>query len=203
MLWQASVAAVLVALVVAPLVPVTDLLRRNPGSGDGVGSSTGFELTTVNPFVRLRRDLVEKTHTPMVYADTTRTRDGLPPHHRPRPVPRRRVAALAPRPAERQHRRRSLPQPPGLAGGVAGTTDDWKLRLAPEFGTTWLPLPYPILDLQVQGRWRFDSRTLDVAYVGGSLPDELSYRGDVVHPQHHGEPPQLDHAGRRRAYGAR
>ncbi len=181
-LWQASVAAVLVALVVAPLVPVTDLLRRNLGSGDGVGNSTGFELTTVNPFVRLRRDLVEKTHTPMVYAETSARETG---YLRTTVLDQFRDDEWRPSsrdlPSDNTADGR-FPSPPGLAGGLAGTTDDWKLRLAPEFGTTWLPLPYPILDLQVQGRWRFDSRTLDVAYVGGSLPDELSYRATSFTP---------------------
>jgi transglutaminase-like putative cysteine protease len=181
-LWQASVTAVLVALVLAPLVPVTDLLRRNAGSGDGVGSSGGFELTTVNPFVRLRRDLVEKTHTPMVYAETSARDTG---YLRTTVLDQFRDDEWRPSPRDLPSDNTAdgrFPSPPGLAGGVAGTTDDWKLRLAPEFGTTWLPLPYPILDLQVKGRWRYDSRTLDVAYVGGSLPDVLSYRATSFTP---------------------
>lgn len=174
-LWQASVAAVLIALVVAPLVPVTDLLRRHPGTGNGVGNSSGFELTTVNPFVRLRRDLVEKTHTPMVYAETSARETG---YLRTTVLDQFRDDEWRPSPRNLPSENTAdgrFPSPPGLAGGVAGTRDDWKLRLAPNFGTTWLPLPYPLLDVRVKGRWRYDSRTLDVAYVGGTLPDELSY----------------------------
>ena len=60
-----------------------------------------------------------------------------------------------------------FPNPPGLGPGIGGTTNDWKLQFAPDFGTTWLPLPYPVRSLSVKGSWRYDSRTLDVAYVGG------------------------------------
>ncbi len=75
-----------------------------------------------------------------------------------------------------------FPTPPGLAGGVNVRTEDWKLQLAPNFGTTWLPLPYPLADLNVEGNWRYDDRTLDVAYVGGSLPPEMSYEATSLTP---------------------
>ena len=95
--------AVVVALVTAPFVPVTDLLNAH---GAGVGNSTGgggqFQLTTVNPFIRLRRDLVAQTHTPLVYARTAGQRHRLRADHRPRPVLRRRVAALPAQPAQRR-----------------------------------------------------------------------------------------------------
>ena len=110
-LWQAAVAAIVVALVVTPFIPVTDLLRPDSGEGTGAGNGNRFELTTINPFVRLRRDLVERTHTPMVYRRHQRPGDRLPAHHRPRPVPQRRVATLAARPPPREQRRRTLPDP--------------------------------------------------------------------------------------------
>ena len=44
-----------------------------------------------------------------------------------------------------------------------------------------------------QGNWRYDSRTLDVAYVGGSLAPGAELRGHVAHPRHHRQ------AARRRA----
>ncbi len=183
-LWQASVVAVIVALVVAPLVPVTDLLRRNPGpdSGAGTGNGGSYELTAVNPFIRLRRDLVERTHTPMVYAETDSRDTG---YLRTTVLDQFRSDEWRPSPRELPPKNRAdgrFPTPPGLAGGVTVRTADWKLRLAPNFATTWLPLPYPLSRLSVKGNWRYDERTLDVAYVGGAIPAELSYRATSLTP---------------------
>ncbi len=181
-LWQASVAAVLVALVLAPLIPVTDLLKRDQGEGIGPGSGGGYQLTTVNPFIRLRRDLVEKTHTPMVYAETEARDTGY-----------LRTTVLDQfRGDEWRPSARNLPSdntadglfptPPGLGPGVGVKLIDWNLQLAAGFGTTWLPLPYPLQELKIKGNWRFDSRTLDVAYVGGSSPSQLSYEATALTP---------------------
>jgi transglutaminase-like putative cysteine protease len=175
-LWQVSVLAVLVSLLAAPIVPVTDLLDRNLGdSGSNAGSGGRFQLTTVNPFIRLRRDLVEKTHTPLVYAETeARSTSYL------RTTVLDEFTSGAWRPSPRNLPSDNdadgvFPSPPGLAPGIGGEEDEWSLQLAPNFGTTWLPLPYPIRELNVSGNWRYDARTLDVAYVGGRSPSEISY----------------------------
>ena len=68
-----------------------------------------------------------------------------------------------------------FPGAPGLAVAVGGAEDKWSLQLAPQFATTWLPLPYPIRELAVPGNWRYDSRTLDVAYAGAGPPPQLRY----------------------------
>ena len=175
-LWAVGVVAVVAALLVAPLVPVTDLLNKGgAGEGDGSGAS-GYQLTVVNPFIRLRRDLVAQTHTPLLYTRTearntsyirTTVLDEFT-HEEWRPSPRHLPGA--------NRADGVFPNPPGLAPGVGGSEDDWRFDLAPGFGTTWLPLPYPIRELDVRGTWRYDSRTLDVAYVGGGAARELSYK---------------------------
>ncbi len=181
-LWQVSIGAVLAALIVAPLIPVTDLLDRDIGGGGGNAGQGRFQLTAVNPFIRLRRDLVEMTNTPLVYAETEArstsylrttvldeftSRDWQPS---PRNLPGENSADGV------------FPNPPGLAPGIGGAEDDWSFRLAPNFGTTWLPLPYPLRELDVAGSWRYDSRTLDVAYVGGDSPSELRYSATSFTP---------------------
>ena len=175
-LWTVAVVAVLAALIAAPLVPVTDLLDDDgTGPGDGAGAS-GYQLTVINPFIRLRRDLVAQTHTPLLYARTEArntsyirttvldefTEDEWRPSPRHLPGDNRADGVF--------------PNPPGLAPGVGGSEDEWRFDLAPGFGTTWLPLPYPIRELDILGTWRYDSRTLDVAYVGGGAARELSYK---------------------------
>jgi transglutaminase-like putative cysteine protease len=183
-MWQVSIVAVLVALLAAPLVPVSDLLDRDDGGGAGAGGAGGnFELTAVNPFIRLRRDLVEKTHTPLVYAQTesrttsylrTTVLDELT-NDEWRPSPRNLP--------EGNDADGTFPNPPGLAVGIGGFEDEWTLQLARQFSTTWLPLPYPIRKLDLPGGgWRYDSRTLDVAYVQGGAPSELRYRATAFTP---------------------
>ena len=82
---------------------------------------------------------------------------------------------------ERQRRRRRVPQPAGPGAGHR-RRGRLELQLAPNFGTTWLPLPYPIRELDVGGGWRYDSRTLDVAYVGGGAADAAGLRRDLLTP---------------------
>jgi transglutaminase-like putative cysteine protease len=183
-LWQISIAAVVVALLAAPLVPVTDLLHRDQGDGVGEGDGTGrgLELTDVNPFIRLRRELVAQTHTPLVYAETTSRNTGYL-----RTTVLDEFTSEEWRPSSRQlpsdnDANGVLPFPPGLAASVDGTYADWSLQLAPAFRTTWLPLPYPIRELEVPGSWRYDSRTLDVALVDRDVPAQLRYRATAFTP---------------------
>ena len=181
-LWQVSVVAVVVALLTAPLVPVADLLDQQPGDGSGTSGSS-MQLSAVNPFVRLRRDLVQQTHTPLVYARTdalstsylrTTVLDQFTSEEwqpSPRNLPDSNAADGA------------FPSPPGQLPGASGRTDTWTLQLAPYFTTTWLPLPYPIIDLKVRGGWRYDSRTLDVALTGRAAPPELEYTATAFAPR--------------------
>jgi len=175
-LWQVSVIAVLASLIAAPLIPVTDLLDRElGGSGTNAGQGGRFQLTSVNPFIRLRRDLVQETNTPLVYAETeARSTSYL------RTTVLDQFTSGSWRPSPRSLPSDNdadgvFPNPPGLAPGIGGAEDEWSIELAPNFGTQWLPLPYPIRDLDISGSWRYDARTLDVAYVGGRFPAEISY----------------------------
>jgi transglutaminase-like putative cysteine protease len=181
-LWQVSVAAVVVALAVAPLVPVADLLdRQHSGLGSGTGGGQ-FQLTTVNPFIRLRRDLVSQTHTPLVYAETD-ARDSS--YLRTTVLDQFRDDEWRPSPRDLPRANDAdgpFPNPPGLSPGILGQATDWKLQLAPDFGTTWLPLPYPVRSVKVKGNWRYDSDTLDVAYIGGTSPAQLSYEVTAFAP---------------------
>jgi transglutaminase-like putative cysteine protease len=181
-LWQVSIGAVLVALLAAPLIPVTDLLNRNRGDIGTGGGSGRYELTSDNPLVRLRRDLLVKQHIPLLYATTNA-----------RSTSYIRTAVLdeftndAWRPSPRQLPESNdangpIPSPPGLDAGVGSTESTWSFQLAQDFTTTWLPLPYPIRELRVPGIWRYDSRTLDVAYIGGASASELKYRVKAFTP---------------------
>ncbi|SDR70239.1 Transglutaminase-like enzyme, putative cysteine protease [Nocardioides scoriae] len=182
LLWQVSVASVLVALVAAPLVPVSDLLPRGDGQGEGPGTGSDVRLTTVNPFIRLRRELVEQTNTPLVYAET----DAADPGYL-----RTTVLDLFSQDSWRPSQRdlpgdnsadAVFPGPPGLAPGASGLESDWRFQLTRDYSTTWLPLPYPVREVSVEGNWRFDERTLDVALVSGDPPAGLEYSATSFDP---------------------
>ena len=174
-LWQVAGGAVVVALVVAPLVPVANLLKNGSEPGPGGGSAGSYELTVVNPFVRLRRDLVEMTNTPLVYARTDAPRTS---YLRTTVLDEFTASEWRPSPRDLPAGNTAdglFPEAPGLGSGVDGTSDRWDLELAPNFATTWLPTPYPLRSLSVAGGWRYDDRTLDVAFVGAGAPAGLSY----------------------------
>ena len=174
-LWTISIIAVVVSLLAAPLIPVADLLDDTPGGEGPGGGGSAYHLTSVNPFIRLRRDLVEKTHTPMVYAETkARSTSYL----RTTVLDRFTDDEWRPSPRLLPSSNRAdgtFPNPPGLAPRVTGTEDTWRFEFAPNFSSTWLPLPYPVRKIDIDGPWRFDERTLDVAFVGGGPPQQLKY----------------------------
>jgi transglutaminase-like putative cysteine protease len=174
-LWSISIVAVVAALLAAPFIPVADLLDDTPGARGPGGAGTGYHLTSVNPFIRLRRDLVEKTHTPLVYADTkARSTSYL----RTTVLDRFTDDEWRPSPRTLPSDNRAdgvFPDPPGLAPGVGGAEDAWKFEFAPNFSSLWLPLPYPVRELNIEGSWRYDARTLDVAFIGGGQPQGLKY----------------------------
>ena len=182
-LWPVSVAAVVVALVAAPLVPVADLMPQGQGAGNAPGSGSGsYRLTAVNPFIKLRRDLVQQTNTPLLFA---RTQARETSYVRTTVLDRFTSDEWRPSPRNLPSENRAsgvLPEAPGLPAGANGQENTWSFQFAPGFSTTWLPLPYPVRRLDVPGSWRFDSRTLDVAHVGGEAPYNLRYRATAFAP---------------------
>ena len=164
---QVGVLTMLGALLVPLFIPVGAGILR-PGAGHGPGD--GHEgVAIVNPLIDLRRDLVRKTHTPLVYVDT---KDPDPSYLR--------ITVLDEftggewRPSQRHLPERNrvdgpLPEAPGLAAGITGDTYNWTLQLGSTFETTWLPTPYPATSVKVGGDWRYDDRTLDIVDVRRSL----------------------------------
>jgi transglutaminase-like putative cysteine protease len=171
------------ALVLPALIPVTDGIFGKPGSG-GIGNGPGGNVVIQNPIVDLRRDLVQKKHVPLVYAQTT---DPDTSYLRLAVLDEYTGNEWKPSPRHLPAGNRAdgtMPEPPGLFRSVPGSTAEWSLSLAPSFDTRWLPTPYPVRRLQISGDWRYDSRTLDIvdADAHGTVGN-TTYRLTAFHPE--------------------
>ncbi|WP_460843361.1 transglutaminase family protein, partial [Nocardioides marmoraquaticus] len=179
---QVALVAVLASLLVAPLVPLADPVGPdNGGTGDGDGSGS-LRVATQNPFISLRRDLLEQTDTSLLFARTDSTdTDYL------RTVVLDQFSADAWDASTRDLPSENsadgvFPAPPGLAAGTGGVESEWELTLDPVFRTRWLPLPSPLREVAVEGDWRYDERFLDVALPSGESRPGLTYRATAFRP---------------------
>lgn len=157
-------AAVAGALLLAAVLPLPDGIYAVGGHGRPNASS---DVVLSNPMLDIRRDLLERTHTPLLqvrtddpdpsYVQLTVLDDftGADWRTRPRALP-------AGNRAEGE-----LPAAPGTDPRRDGPPTHWQLTLEPGFRTRWLPLPTPTRTVSVSGDWRYDARTLDVVDVGG------------------------------------
>ena len=183
------VAAVVVALAARAARPGDRPARPRPRRAAAApAAATGFQLTTVNPFIRLRRDLSSRRTRRSSYADDRRRVDRLPAHHRARPVHAatsggpRRATCPASNSADG-----AFPNPPGpRRRRRAAPTDDVEAPARPQLRhhLAAAALPDPRARAST-GNWRYDSRTLDVAYVGRRPAAGAELRRRRRSPRHH------------------
>jgi transglutaminase-like putative cysteine protease len=178
------------ALVIPIFVPVTTgLLDGGNGPGNGRGDSEN--VTLHNPIVDLRRDLISQDHIPLVRARTTAD----PSYLRLTVLDKFDGTEWLPSPrnlAGSNNADGDLPYAPGLSRTIPGKEDDWQITLLDSFHSTWLPTPYPTLNIDVnRGDWRYDLRTLDVATVDKAETANLTYRLTGFTPEWSGTRMQL------------
>ena len=198
--WQVSVAAVVVALICTP-AGAGQRPAQAPRERRGLGRRRQRRLPAhhgepVHPAAsRPRR---EDPHA----AGVRRHQGGLdvvPAHDGARPVHQQRVEALVAQPAQRQRRPRGLPR---RAGSVGGHRRSDRRSGSSRSTRTSRPrgcrCPTRCRSSTIAGSgWRFDSRTLDVAYVNGAAPTPLTYTAQGVHPRP--QPDRAAHAAARAA----
>jgi len=157
-------------------------LFDGPGSGPG---GDGDSVAISNPMVDLRRDLVRGDDVDLLFMET----DDPDPSYL-------RISVLDEfdgetwRPAGRdipvqQRADGPLPTPPGLDPEVESTQHRYAIEVTDQFGSNWLPTPYPPTFVRVAGDWRYDVRTLDVVSAAeGQTTRGLSYgvRGIELDP---------------------
>lgn len=159
-----ALAAAVVVPVLLPMLSHGVMGARGDGGGDGPGDGTPSatrRVVTINPLVTLKRDLVRGADTLLLSYRT----DDLSPDYL-------RLATLdtfdgtswqlqslsAP---ESQQARDGLPDAPGLSDQVARTPVTTQLQVLGLDGQR-LPVPYPTVQVLIDGDWRFDSNSLDV-----------------------------------------
>lgn len=162
-------AALTVAVIVPVILPSLDDGRFGGGSGDTDAGSGGEDasaspvpqVVTVNPIADLQRNLSRQDDSPVLFYST----DAITPQYF-------RIATLDQfngltwtleemAAGSEQQASAGLPAPPGLADQVARTTVMYDIRVG-ALDTPRLPLPYPPVQVQINGDWRWDEQTLDV-----------------------------------------
>ena len=167
---------VLVAAVVPALVPgLGEHLIGNTDNGHGSGS--GGNITVINPILKLRDNLNARSNVVVIRYQT----------NAPKPEPLRIVsddvfsgATWAPSSPQIPRSNRvqdGLPSPPGMASDFPRTPLRTTLQTL-DLRQSYLPLPYPPTKVTVQGRWIYDSATLNV--VGDGVTSE-NLRYSVEH----------------------
>ncbi|MEU1122715.1 DUF3488 and transglutaminase-like domain-containing protein [Streptomyces sp. NPDC005899] len=150
-----------IALVIPAALPALDgglLGGRGGGTGKGSGGGT---ISAVNPLVSLQNDLNQPENREVL---SYRTNSGSPQDFYLRILALDQFDGSEWRPSTRRLRDvpERLPQPAGLGSDVSVTEIRTNISASPSYRQTYLPLPYPASEVDVDGRWRYEpeGRTL-------------------------------------------
>ena len=150
-----------IALAVPAALPALDGgLLGGTGGGTGRGGGGGT-ISAVNPLVSLQNNLNQPENREVM---TYRTNSASPQDFYLRILALDQFSGGEWRPSTRRLRDvpDRLPQPSGLGTDVAVTEIRTNISASRSYQQTYLPLPYPASEVDVQGRWRYEpeGRTL-------------------------------------------
>ncbi|MET7445616.1 DUF3488 and transglutaminase-like domain-containing protein [Streptomyces sp. NPDC017201] len=156
-----GVVALGIALVVPAALPALDGgLLGGTGGGSGRGGGGGT-ISAVNPLVSLQNNLNQPENREVM---SYRTNADNPQDFYLRILALDEFNGGEWRPSTRRLKDvpDRLPQPAGLAGDVSVTEVRTNISASRSYQQTYLPLPYPASEVDIQGRWRFEpeGRTL-------------------------------------------
>ncbi|MDQ0796848.1 transglutaminase-like putative cysteine protease [Streptomyces sp. B1I3] len=150
-----------IALVIPAVLPALDgglLGGRGGGTGKGSGGGT---ISAVNPLVSLQNNLNQPENREVL---SYRTNSGSPQDFYLRILALDQFSGSEWRPSTRRLKDvpDRLPQPAGLGPDVAVTEIRTNISASPSYQQTYLPLPYPASEVDVDGHWRYEpeGRTL-------------------------------------------
>ncbi|MFE4694116.1 DUF3488 and DUF4129 domain-containing transglutaminase family protein [Streptomyces sp. NPDC056749] len=150
-----------IALAVPAALPALDGgLLGGTGGGSGKGSGGGT-ISAVNPLVSLQNNLNQPENREVM---TYRTNSASPQDFYLRILALDQFDGSEWRPSTRRLRDvpDRLPQPAGLGEDVSVTEIRTNISASRSYQQTYLPLPYPASEVDIQGRWRYEpeGRTL-------------------------------------------
>lgn len=147
--------ATAMALALPVLIPTLDVALFD---GQGPGSR---EIQVADPMVDLRRDLVRGEDRPLVYVSTSGER---PTYLRYSVLTRFNGDTWTPGDRdipETQVARGEMPSLEGVDSSVSRAESEYRVRVSPDFESTWLPTTAHVADIQATGDWRYDTSTMD------------------------------------------
>ncbi|HET6627302.1 MAG TPA: DUF3488 and transglutaminase-like domain-containing protein [Nocardioidaceae bacterium] len=162
--------------VVVPLFIPTLSANFFDGNGPGSGGD-GDSVTISNPMVNLKRDLARGRDVDLVWVTTP---DKDPSYLRISVLDSFDGKTWKPSgrsiPVEQRAEGR-LPRPPGLEPDVPRTEVPYSIDIGSDFDSRWLPAPYPVYSIEVDGDWRYDTSTMDfISAADGQTTADLSYQ---------------------------
>jgi transglutaminase-like putative cysteine protease len=170
------------AVIVPIFIPTlsTSLFDRGgPGSG-----GDGDAVAISNPIADLKRDLTRGEDVELL---RVQTRDDDPSYLRISVLDFFDGETWKPSgrdiPVEQRAEGR-LPRPPGLDPSVPRTDVPYSVQVSSAFESRWLPTPYPVSTIEVDGDWRYDTSTLDIiSAADGQTTQGLRYTLDAMQIQ--------------------
>ncbi|MFB8030039.1 MULTISPECIES: DUF3488 and DUF4129 domain-containing transglutaminase family protein [unclassified Streptomyces] len=156
-----GVVALGIALAVPAVLPALDGGLLSGTGGSGRGSGGGGTISAVNPLVSLQNNLNQPENREVMSYRTNST-DPQDLYLRIQALDQFNGGEWRPSTRRLSDVPDRLPQPAGLAGDVAVTEIRTNISASRSYQQTYLPLPYPASEVDVQGRWRYEpeGRTL-------------------------------------------
>lgn len=158
-----GVAALSLSVVVPAALPrVTD----GAFGQKGIGASEGRTISTLDPIVTMRRDLLNRTDVELM---RVRTSSARPDEVYLRAVTLDEFNGVEWKAARREVRKfdGDLPDAPGLSSRVETSPVETQVSAGSNLASDYLPMPYPATKVDVEGNWRLDDLTGNVVSYDG------------------------------------
>lgn len=132
----------------------------------GIGASEGKTISTLDPIVTMRRDLLNRTDVELM---RVRTSSARPSEVYLRAVTLDEFNGVEWKAARREVRKfdGTLPDAPGLASRVETSPVETQVSAGSNMASDYLPMPYPASNVDVEGKWRLDDLTGNVVSYEG------------------------------------
>ncbi|MFE3097765.1 DUF3488 and DUF4129 domain-containing transglutaminase family protein [Streptomyces sp. NPDC059248] len=162
-----------VALVVPAALPAFDggLLDGRTGGDDGSGGGT---INAVNPMVSLQNSLNQPGEREWLrYQTDAADTGGL--YLRMLALDRFDGSRWLTSEREVESIPDELPRPEGLSSSVRAAQVETRITASVTFEDKWLPMPYPVAGVEVEGRWRFEPKGRSLVGDGEQTTRGIEY----------------------------